>query len=63
MKVFSDEILISLFCVNWFNISFYFCCCGRENFWFLILDSFVIKKDVNGGEYVEMFISEKMKNY
>ncbi|CAH3047028.1 unnamed protein product [Porites lobata] len=62
-KVFSDETPISLLRVNWFNISFHFCRRGRENLRSLTPDSFVIKKDANGGEYVEMSISEKTKNH
>ncbi|CAH3113045.1 unnamed protein product [Porites lobata] len=60
-KVFSDETPISLLRVNWFNISLHFCRRGRENLRSLTPDSFVIKKDANGGEYVEMSISEKRK--
>ena len=62
-KVFSDETPISLLRVNWFNISLHFCRRGRENLRSLTPDSFVIKKDANGGEYVEMSISEKTKNH
>ena len=49
--------------MNWFNISLHFCCHGRENLRSLTPDSFVIKKDPNDGEYVEMSISEKTKNH
>ena len=35
----------------------------RENLRSFTPDSFVIKKDANSGEYVEMSISEKTKNY
>ena len=54
---------ISLLRVNWFNISLHFCRRGRENLRSLTPDSFVIKKDANDGEYVEMSISEKTKNH
>ena len=60
-KVFSDETPISLLRVNWFNISLHFCRSGRENLRSLTRDSFVIKKDANDGEYVEMSVSEKRK--
>ena len=62
-KVFSDDTPISLLCMNWFNISLHFCHRGRENLRSLTPDSFVIKKDANDGEYVEMSISEKTKNH
>ena len=62
-KVFSDETPISFLRVNWFNISLHFCRRGRENLRSLTPDSFVIKKDANGGEYMEMSISEKTKNH
>jgi len=42
------------------NISLHFCRRGRGNLRSLTSGSFVIKKDANGGEYVEMPISEKM---
>ncbi|CAH3190220.1 unnamed protein product, partial [Porites lobata] len=56
-KVFSDETPISLLRVNWFNISLHFCRRGRENLRSLTPDSFVIKKDANGGEYVEIVLN------
>ena len=62
-NVFSEETPISLLRVNWFNISPRFCRRGRENLRSLTPDSFVFKKDANGGEYVEMPISEKTKNH
>ena len=62
MKVFSDKTPISLLRLNWFNISLHFCPSGRENLRTLTPDSFVIKKDANDSEYVEMSISEKTKD-
>ena len=51
--------------VSWFNIGLHFCHygLGRESLRSLTPDRFVIKKDANDGEYVEMFISEKTKNH
>ena len=63
MKVVSNDTPISLLRVNWFNISLHFCRRGRENLRSLTPDSFVIKKDANDGEYVEMSISGKKKNH
>ena len=62
-KVFSGETPIGLLRVNWFNISLHFCRRGRENLRTLTPDSFVIKKDANDSEYVEMSVSEKTKNH
>ena len=62
-KVFSDENPTSLLRVNWFNIALHFCRRGRENLRALSRDSFVIMKDANDNEYVEISVSEKTKNY
>lgn len=62
MKVFGDETPLSLLRVNWFNISLYFCSRGRDNQRSLTKDSFEIKTDLNGDEYVTMTTSESAKN-
>ena len=50
--------------VNWFNISLQFCRrAGKENLLTLIPGCFVIKKDANDSEDVEISISEKTKHH
>lgn len=62
-KVFGDETPLSLLRVNWFNISLHFCRRGRENQRSLTKESFEIKTDANGDEYVAMAVSESTKNH
>jgi hypothetical protein len=62
-KVFGDESPLSLLRVNWFNISLHFCRRGRENQRSLTKESFEIKTDANGNEYVAMVVSESTKNH
>ena len=62
-KVFGDETPLSLLRVNWFNISLHFCRRGRENQRSLTKESFEIRQDGNGAEYVAMTRSESTKNH
>lgn len=61
--IFDESTPTSLLRVNWFNISLFFCRRGRENQRNLKKTSFVMQKDANNNEYIEMTEEEKTKNH
>ena len=56
-----DDSPLALLRVNWYNVNLYFSRQGRENQRKVTRNSFVLKKDASGVEFIKMAEDEKTK--